>query len=313
MVAENGNGAESAPKKQGLFVIGSDNFERALELGLYPALAYLVLARGTGRDHTTTRWRAKSVKDRCRIRWRKAQEAIDALAEAGLVEVPEQTKERTWPPLRLAEPEGQEVFLPNSLVDGAGEPNPPLTRIRETQDPEVLGLLIRIYQHQNLADEHGICRDWIWSAGDVEAITDSREFNIWAGYREGMDYMRWGNPLSEPFKPDADEFWKRFRVLERLGLVESVWYVTDSGGELLFPLDEEVDDAGHDWVEGQELNSCMGYPDASFLFTTYQHQAEPGIVGIYRTRYRTHTKMTGEWWQAYSTMKSEALRRYEIR
>jgi hypothetical protein len=54
-------------------------------VGLYAALAYLVLARGSLADMRTTSWSAEAINHRTRLNWRQAKEAIGKLIGAGLI------------------------------------------------------------------------------------------------------------------------------------------------------------------------------------------------------------------------------------
>lgn len=167
---------------ENIFAVGSENISQALHLGLYPALAHMVLSRGTGGDQRTTRWRAESIRKRTGIRWKKARAAIDELADAELVEILD-CDSRQAPPLRLAEPAGDPIWLPNALVDGINCSRP-MALIRETQSTAVLELLLNFYRYQNLADCHGIDRDWLWQEGEVEPHWRIRPFQPLGGLYE---------------------------------------------------------------------------------------------------------------------------------
>ena len=67
------------------FAVGSETFAAACGLGLNPAAALLVLARGSGPDNAMTRWSAQAAAGRLGVRWSTARAAIGVLAAAGIV------------------------------------------------------------------------------------------------------------------------------------------------------------------------------------------------------------------------------------
>jgi hypothetical protein len=71
---------------------------RACGLGLNPAVAYLVLARGTGADNRATTWSVQAIETYTSVSRGPAHEALKALRRAGLVRV---LREGTRPKYRL--------------------------------------------------------------------------------------------------------------------------------------------------------------------------------------------------------------------
>lgn len=287
------------------FIVGADSATQARKVGLYPALAQLVLSRGSGPDHRTTSWRANSVADRCGIRWDRAQSAIDALAEAELVRAPDH-EPRQGPPLKLASPEGDSIWLPNSLVDGIGGSRP-LVSIRETRSTLVLELLLELYRHQNLVAFHGVNHDWLWWNASVSPIEESGPYNLWAANIDRTRTVCARTPITEPFDHDVARFWETFKILERLRLLEWEWYAAEPDGELLFPLDEEIVGRSREWMQEQDLGRVTEHEDATFLFTTLRHQPQPEVIGVCRTKFRAHTRLTAQWWAEHQDMKRRKL------
>lgn len=292
----------------GLFIIGHENFERALELGLYPALAYLVLARGTQRNNLTTAWSAKAVKTAVGVRWHKARAAIEELIDSRLVSSRARSV-KSRPMYRLSPIEGDKVFLPNTLVDGIESIPSPLRRVRESQNPDVLKLLVNFYRLQNLADEHGISRDCLHQPAGVDFIMELGPFKVWAAVVKGVYRTSLDGELAKPWQYNTDAFWDALKALDGMGLIELVWYVTDADGELLYPFNEDVRDAIENYIEACEIPSHLSWQgDCHFL--TLRHQSKPQFVGLYRARFRTpHTAMTGEWASDIEQMQRDMLGR----
>src|SRR3712207_50432 len=67
------------------FAVDRRAWARVCGLGMNPAVAYLVLARGTGGDNRTTKWSAKAVKKYTEISRSRAPLAIAELERAKAV------------------------------------------------------------------------------------------------------------------------------------------------------------------------------------------------------------------------------------
>jgi hypothetical protein len=84
-------------------------------LGINPAVAYLVLARGTGADQRTTAWSVNAIEAHTGIARPRAQKAIETLVQAGLAQI---TQTGTRPRYRLRpahEVSGCEGYPPATL------------------------------------------------------------------------------------------------------------------------------------------------------------------------------------------------------
>src|SRR3954465_6693219 len=68
----------------GFFAIDRRTWARACELGINPAVAYLVLARGSGGDNRTTAWSVNAIESYTGISRPRAQKAIGTLKSSGL-------------------------------------------------------------------------------------------------------------------------------------------------------------------------------------------------------------------------------------
>ena len=78
--------AEVLPAKDGrggFFAVDRRAWHLVCNLGMNPAIAYLVTARGTGGDNRTTKWSTNAVETRTGISRSRAQEAIRALERTG--------------------------------------------------------------------------------------------------------------------------------------------------------------------------------------------------------------------------------------
>ncbi len=75
------------PARGGFFQIDRRTWAHVTQLGLNPAVAYLVLARGTGPDNRTTCWSVQSIEKYTGISRSRASRAIKSLQKDGSVQL----------------------------------------------------------------------------------------------------------------------------------------------------------------------------------------------------------------------------------
>jgi hypothetical protein len=67
------------------FAIDRRAFAAACELGLNPAVAYLTIARGAGRDNAASFWSVNAIEEHTGISRPKANAAVQTLIDHGLL------------------------------------------------------------------------------------------------------------------------------------------------------------------------------------------------------------------------------------
>jgi hypothetical protein len=269
-----------------------------------PALAYLVLARGTLVDNCTTTWGAKAVANYVGMRWYTANLSISRLQELGAVaRIDGDTRARFSLVPMCGEDELEWIFLPNEIVTGAaGEPTP-LALIREMQDPLLLRLFVDLYDAQNLPERGGI--DWRVVRGlyRKKKLAEVREFTIWSFESEGMETTA-EHPITAVHrisgkKPYRD-FFARLAALRRLGLVHDVAHLI-RGDEIFHVFGDSPD------IEN-ELRQLTSYATYEMLtgtgfeyrdVLTFPAYTKTGgnieLIDVARLRYLPHTEMTAAW------------------
>lgn len=214
------------------FVIGKTQWADACKLGMNPAIAFLVLARGTGGDNITTSWSAEAVRKTAGIAWVRANDAIEILEKARLVSRPPKKSGR--PSRKLSFPKDQDkdavLWLPNSLVDGVGGKSSPIERLRQTQNVAYLQSFVDLYGEHNLVGECGLSRGLVWQKFSRTHVFDYGQFRFY-GFSSGGSTCYSKGPL-ERFhvgkKPEGEyPSWTFLHTLERLGLLEVVHYVAE--------------------------------------------------------------------------------------
>ena len=267
-------GSATAPargKRGAFFAVGYDSFLAATHLGLLPALTFLVMASGSQKDNISTSWSAEGARTRLGVNWQRANAAIAHLRHAGLVTITNANKvartPRTPPTYQLAK-DGQLVWLPRSLVEGAGAETPPIQLIRQTHDVLLLRLLVDLYAHHNLPDHEGLSTDLFYATyGEREHVKEYGEHGGWSIWQFessplGMCPGAGCEALFRPHRIDPGRlteeetaewkrlrprwelnagtaFWHRFYLLKSWKLIETVPCLFDGplpDGAPLFPL-----------------------------------------------------------------------------
>jgi hypothetical protein len=303
---------DTVPSTKGnFFAVGRETFVSACQLGINPSTAFLVLARGTGGDNVTTKWSAEAVSQRLGIRWNTAKQAIAALIDGGVIH----GVAGKHPAYKL-DKAGEPVWLPNEIVDGAGEELPPAMKLRQTQDAMTVRLFGELYAEQNLREDGGISRAITYGKYTRERIGQRGANVVWFFKNDGK-WMKWKNPATDCHRSEDKErpgkdFFKRINLLESAGLLEWVPYLFEGpAGEPIHPLAwngspaeqglcKACVAAGRSLLTEEQqawldLNRSRGW-----LVAAPAHIAEVTMFGIARLRYRPHTRMTAAWWADYS-------------
>ena len=291
----------------GFFAIGPNEWAKACGLGLNPAVALLVLARGSGRDNITTAWSAEAIAKHTGMSWRRAKAAIDTLEAAELASG-QPTKRRAPQRRKLAMPKGMQgvLWLPNTLVDGAGNEVAPITKLRQAQNPEHLAAFVELYGLQDLTGDGGLPRDLVWAPFDRERICDTGQFTVWGFTRRDTRNCNPVGPLTRFKNRKVEEHaaaWHFLLAMERMGLLQTADYLAEgesADAELIHPLSGDADadkvcDAVAEFagaLPGGYVNHAEGF---DYTLPVVRHIAAPAVVGVSRLVYRPHTKLTAAW------------------
>lgn len=307
---------------KGFFAVGRDSFLKACSLGINEGAAFLVLARGTGGDNVTTKWSAEAASKRLGVRWTTARDAVASLVKQGVV-----LSEPGKKPKYKIQRQGDDIWLPNAVVDGVESEIPPVTKIRQTQDPMVLRLFVELYAQQNLREDGGISRKVTEMAFKREKIGQRGAHVVWLCEVENT-YLHWGNAATDPHRlkgvdAPGQKFFQRFGILESLGLVEWVPYLFEGPkGEPIHPLAWNGIDierrlygackaAANDLLTAAQKEWLESSGRGGWLVPAPAHMLEVTMFGIARLRYRPHTRLTSAWWADYQNTCARFAEGYE--
>lgn len=297
------------------FAVGIPQFQQACQLGMNPAIAFLVMARGTQGDNRTTRWSAYAVFNYTGLARRRATAAIEDLVGAGLVEVLQRGK---LPKYRLQKSgnDADLVWIPNTIIDGAGNEIPPITKLRERGNLQLLEKFIKLYHEQDLESDGGIPRTIARTEFQRERIGDIGPFTLY-GFKFDSQTANAVGIFTEYAGQKDDEgncgAWMVLHPLEELGLLQHTFYMAESANyeaELLYPITEETQAAIEQLWEWAEQMEMHGFLDKREQFDHFaiatRHIKEASLVGCLRLHYRPHTSKTSRWW-AMEKEKIEAM------
>lgn len=291
--------------KGNFFAVGAKEFAQACELGIRPAVALLVMARGTLKDNATTSWSAQSVFNYTGMAWRRAQSAIELLIEEGLVE---QLKEGKKPRYKLKKPQEVEdfIWLPNELVDGAGNETPPIRRLRERGELGLLQKFIELYSIHDLTADGGLPRAMVRTSFERTKIGLHGPFAMY-GFQKKETTANAIEPLTE-FNGAVDEdnnrgAWVILKPLLNMGLIECVNYMVESDdyeSEFLYQINDETTEAMDFFTGMLDVSGGEGFARQIYKFyplvgLAIQDLKHATLVGVFRLRYRPKTAKTTVW------------------
>lgn len=310
-----------------VFAVDRETWERACELGINPAVAYLVLARGTGADNRTTAWSAKAIEDHTGIGRDRAPRAIAALKDAGLIVQTAAGRRPRYaiqpayavlgcPSFRVDADEAFAkafkpawIWLSNRLVTKfEWETRSLLECVRRTQSVAALRLFVILYGDLQFSREGGL----EWREGGVRQFYDrakigkAGEYTVY-GFRPAKSMSI--DPAGFPARY-GDTFESAFAMLCDLGIVAMVPHLVEAPGyeaEILHSLaDRETglpneaqinEDA---MIAAQRLLPAEAVEKAeregfTRLVPLRSLMDQANIVGIARLKYSPEARLSQQW------------------
>lgn len=195
----------------------------------------VILGYGTGKNHKSTKWSARSGVTWGTISsWDKANAALECLIEGGLVERFEEGKRDALGRVRyryeIIHSESPDwICLPDSIVQGVGVRGqkipPPLQQLKMTGNVVALRLLIDLYHKHELPACGGSSVLWL----PFEGETIPKEVGAYTAWKFTA---RHGETIRDKVKVDhnflssyadcEDAFWKALEILLDFRLIEIV-------------------------------------------------------------------------------------------
>ncbi len=329
------NACES--QRGGFFAIDSRIWAKVADCGMNEAVAYLVLACGTGGDNRTTSWSAEAAHRYSGIAWSRAKAAIENLVQAGVIRRgKDHTKERPRYELMPYEKGKFEIndrfiWLPNTVVTGteSGETSP-LARIRGAGDRWTLRLFVDLYAAQNLREDGGIHPGILCEQYERKEVGERSYYTIWA-FRAKTAQLTWGGPMAAhrarpQEKGEEHPVWLSVRLLRRMGLLEYMPHLMESHSPQAEPIHPfGIGRNGEEQIETEIGAAADAAGRAMCTEWAVQHAEDDGfewfcpvprtlpqvqLIGVPRLRYRPHTKRTAAWYANLYEMRTATIEHY---
>jgi hypothetical protein len=226
------------------------------------------------------------------------------------------------------------IWLPKELIMGAVNETPPVERIRQTQDAMTLRLFVDLYHAQNLREDGGISREFVYESYKRVKVGEQAQYVVW-GFKKESQWVSWNDAimchkrdrLTEEEKkaggnPGID-FFRRMGQLVSTGLIEWIPYLFDSDtidAEPIHPyrlgysdcLEDQIGfsayEAGAKLLSDDQIKRAQN--DHLWLAPVPRHFSNVQMIGIARLRYRPKTKLTGAWWSELHEKGAKYLVQY---
>lgn len=294
------------------FAVGANEFAKACELGIRPAVALLVLACGTQKDNATTSWSAQAVFNHTGMAWRRATEAIDKLVEAKLVSVIRGGKK---PRYKLSKPSelNSFIWLPREIIEGAGAETPPVRRLRERGNALLFQKFIELYSIHDLTADGGLPRTLVRVDYERKILGPCGIFVMY-GFTKKPATSNAIGPLSTLHQMEDEDknrgAWVVLKPLQEMGLLETVDYMAETSdyeSEFLYQVNDETCAAMIGLSCHLNENGGQGFarsldaylPDVGLAIRDLK---DATMIGVYRLKYRPKTAKTTVW---YATEKAQ--------
>jgi hypothetical protein len=218
-----------------------------------------------------------------------------------------------------------------ALVDGVAGETPPLERLRQTGDEQVLRLLVDLYHSQNLAEDGGIPRRVVYQTWERFEAGQFGEFIVWS-FAPPLSTVACAHDLVRVHLKKSgttDErfaaFWLRLGSLLDCGVIEWVPFLfesDDADAEIIHALISDCSGSREGHLASAALRAGIAMltqaqfdrarqKGAVWIIPVKRHVRNVQLIGVARLRYRPHTKMTGAWWAEVQSACEVHIGQYE--
>lgn len=212
------------------------------------------------------------------------------------------------------------IWLPNTLVDGAGGERTPVELLRQTGKVARLRLFIELYGAQDLADEGGIPwrQNGFWWSYTRKRIGQSGRYVVFAFQEERIRadgvpaYLVRLSKVDAEGKRDNSEVLEALDQLLQLGLVQRIGLLIDSADRAVAEILHSCALPGGDGLDCEQAVTRDAYDAALDLLNEGQqkrieseafdllipfesHRMDVQLIGVARLRYRPRTAPTAQW------------------
>jgi len=332
--ANSADGSRARGGRGEFFIVHQGLWKAICDVGdINAAAAWLLLAQGTGGNHRTTAWSVDSIMRYLGMGYPRGKAAIEKLIALNFIRHGEKHTPRKprydllsfteWAVMNWdAVPRGTGdedsgsplIWLPNALITGASHEKSPIHKLRAAGDLWALRLFVDLYQEQNLRDDGGIPRTFLWEKYEAIKLGERGAYSV-MGFKHGGEWVNFSGPFllhqSRP-KPtkNSQPVFDSLRVLKQTGLLTFVPHLVENdtkdaevihafgiGGHSEHEIETEI--GTH--ARKAALAMCAPWhletaESAGLLLCPVSRDyPKAQMVGIARLHYRPHTKRTSAW------------------
>lgn len=291
------------------FAVSKDRFLEACDIGMGPAVTYLVIACGTGRGQSRSKWSAKAIGKYAGINFARSIRFIGELEKSGLLA---NIGTRQKPIYELTAGDDF-IWLPNTIVTGAAGETPAVWRLRQSRNIDLLELFVQLYENQNLGHHGGIHPETLSGGYECRRLGSYGAVTVWSA--ESLDQMRTtlDNPLANG---NLKYWWELITTLIGMGLLSRSTCVFDGpatardaddlepDGEFVYTLDgpsteESISEDIESYLSSRDVEWLEHLPDShggDLLFVVPKHIRKPYVIELYRMTHTAHTAAASTWW-----------------
>jgi hypothetical protein len=303
------------------------------------AVAYLVMACGTGWDNRTTSWSAQALHRYSGITWERGKAVIDGLIRGGFVRcAADHTPAKPRYELiasRVPEEGNVDcdtiIWLPNSIVTGTGKgETPPVHRLRSAGNILAMRLFTELYHAQNLRDDGGISPQIIRASFEKSCTGEQGAYAVW-GFKFTQRKIFWSGPFAaheaSAIVAGAHPVSASVDLLEKMGLLSFIPHIFENdtleaeihhpygvGTSREEPIETEIGEA----AEAAARVMCPEWMIENAENEGFEHfcpvsRAMPNIemIGVARLLYRPHTSRTAAWYAQLQLSGSKWVEKYQ--
>ena len=288
--------------KGDFFTIDKSVFMTACGLSLNAGIAYVIMACGSQGNNRTTAWSVQAVSKYADITRMRAERAIKELEGA---ELTRKIKQGSKPLYSLAQSPDQteedKIYLPNSIVTGVGEEEPPIQRLRQMRDTTYLMVFCLLYYIQDLENYGGMPLEMMQDKNSpLETLFTGDVIDIQWVESSGFE-LSWhwyGSSIFSYYGIDFNDFSEIFFDLRREGLLEVYGVVFESPDH-----DAEYlcSTFGYSYIEELDkqrrvkMRTIKAWPKNGNYILSPIRVKNPTIKSVCRMTYRPHTGKTSRW------------------
>lgn len=305
--------------KKGFFCISPENLEKLAHADATTICAYLIISSGTGYTNSQTSWSSTAVAKYAGCRWNTAKNAVQKLSKLGIIET---SGSVTKPTHRINGHDIEDpssIWLPNTLVQGvAYKENYPLIELRSKEKPEIIKILLELYDKHKLIEHSGVDPKIIRQSHTAEIIGEHGHVSAWKFTKSEITFNHEFSEKYSNLSKDDITFQEKLLILKKLGFIESHHTLQETeNGEPLLEMGRTSDESIvyrklTDYAVSQICPDFTSNIADCIILPVMSHIKRPLLSAGFRLKYRPHTKRTSIWFKETLNTNKRYLEKFNL-